>query len=75
MRNFWYVKCNYYVSITCDSIYGVHDLCAECPQNLECDSNGENCQCKEGFTEESECCDCEEGYYQNGTSCISELFG
>lgn len=53
----------------------IHDLCAECPQNLECDSNGANCQCREGFSEESECCDCEDGYYQNGTSCISKFFG
>ena len=48
---------------------------ADCPMSLECDSNGANCRCKEGFTEESECCDCAEDYYpsSDGTRCISKF--
>ena len=47
-------------------------LCPGCEENVDCDSNGANCQCREGFTEESECCVCAEGYYRNGTRCESK---
>ena len=46
---------------------------AACPKNLECDSSGANCRCKEGFSEESECCKCKEDYYPDGTTCKSKL--